>query len=46
MIQIMLDRMNLLSLEFLVLLYFHHHAINFCSLTLFFFLLLHNFIIS
>jgi len=36
-----LDHINLLSLKFLMFLYFHYHAINFCSLMLFFFSLFH-----
>jgi len=37
----MLDRINLLNLKFLMRLYIHQHTINFCSLMLLFFFLLH-----
>jgi len=37
----MLDHINLLNLKFLMFLYFHQHAKNFCYLMLFFFPLLH-----
>jgi len=32
----MLEHINLLNLKFLMFLYFHQHAINFCSFILFF----------